>query len=617
MSRTFILHTPLDDQLQFLSMTGCEELSKVSVFDVQALSLNPDIDATDMLGKNVTVEVITQEGNSRFLDGIVMQFAYKQPESGASRQHIYNIKLKSWLALAEKKSDSKVYQKLNIPDIIKDALQDFGLPFEFKLTGVYKPRRFLVQYQESNLNFVLRLAEEVGIYFYTKHALGQHTIVFTDGIHSTLPEYDSIEYLTPGTRPMEADEYVKEWNVIHEVQSGKYVTDSYNFQAPHANLTRNDQKQNDHAFDSLEIYDYHGGYPEHNDGTQIAKTRLEQQQRNFLNINGETNVRGMAPGYFFNLTDHPSASQNAEYLITKASYTFQENPLGAKQQKTTWNIHFDAKPSSMRFQPESVAKKPVIAGPQSAIVTGPKGADHWCDKWGRVVVQFSWDRYGKNDENSSCWIRVSSPWAGSNYGGVHIPRIGQEVIVEFLHGNPDLPIITARVYNDSQLPPWDLPANATQSGFLSRSTGQGSGKDNANALRFEDKKGQEHVWLQAEKDMQTVVENDDTQHVGNDRVITVAGTHTETIKKAIQVASTDETYSLTAKTGISIQSENNKIVIAVGKSSIEMDDAGNIVIKGVNISLEGESSIVNQTKVINSVASDGHVIKGNPVNINC
>jgi type VI secretion system secreted protein VgrG len=616
MSRTFILHSPLDDELKFLSMTGTEELSKVSAFEVRALSLNPDIDATAMLGKNVTVEVITQEGNSRFLDGICTQFAYKQPESGASRQHVYSIKLQSWLALAEKRSDSRTFQRKNIPDIIKAVLQDFGLPVEFKLTETYKPRRYVVQYQETNLNLVMRLAEEVGIYFYTKHALGSHTIVFTDGIHSTLPEYDSIEYLTPGTRPMEADEYIKEWNVVHEVQSGKYVTDSYNFQAPNANLQRNDQKQNDHAFDSLEIYDFHGGYPEHDDGTKIAKTRLEQQQRNFLNISGETNVRGMAPGYFFNLTDHPSRAQNAEYLITKATYFFQENQPGSKQKETTWNIHFDAKPSSVRFQPENVTKKPVISGPQSAIVTGPKGADHWCDKWGRVVIQFPWDRYGNNDENSSCWVRVSSPWAGSNYGGVHVPRIGQEVIVEFLQGNPDLPIITGRVYNDSQMPPWDLPANATQSGFISRSTGTGSGKDNANALRFEDKKGQEHVWLQAEKDMQTVVENNDTQTVGANRVIDVGGTHTETIKKDISVTSTDATYSLTAKTGITITSNSKEIVLTVGKSTIAMDEDGNILIKGVKITVESDTSIVHNTKVINSIASDEHLIKGGPVQVN-
>lgn len=612
MSRTFILHSPLEDDLQFLSMTGSEELSKVSVFNVRAVSLNPDIDATEMLGQNVTVEVITQEGNSRYLDGIVTQFTYMQPESGASRQHLYNIRLQSWLALAEKRSDSKVFQKKNVPDIIKEALADFGLPFEFKLTDVYKPRRFLVQYQESNLNLVKRLAEEVGIYFYTKHALGSHTIVFTDGIHSTLDEYDTIEYLTPGSRPMEADEYIKEWNVVHEVQSGAYVTDSFNFQAPNANLQRNDQKQNDHAFDSLEIYDFHGGYPEHDDGTKIAKTRLEQHQRNFLNISGETNVRGMAPGYYFNLTDHPSDSQNDEYLITSATYSFQENPFGSNQQNTTWNIRFNAKPSSTRFQPEAKTVKPTISGPQSAIVTGPAGSDIWCDKWGRVVIQFAWDRLGKYDENSSCWVRVSSPWAGSNYGGVHVPRVGQEVIVEFLHGNPDLPLITGRVYNDSQLPPWDLPANATQSGFISRSSGKGQGKDNANALRFEDKKGHEHVWLQAEKDMQTVVENNDTQTVGANRVIEVGGTHTETIKKDTAIAITEGNLTTTVIKG------NQVTTISKGDQTNEVTTGSQVnTVKGdiAVISQNGEFILTSPKQITLVVGSSTIVIGPNAIKL--
>jgi len=390
------------------------------------------------------------------------------------------------------------------------------------------------------------------------------------------------------------------------------VTDSYNFQAPSANLQRNDQKQNDHAFDSLEIYDFHGGYPEHDDGTKIAKTRLEQQQRNFLNISGETNVRGMAPGYFFTLTDHPSASQNAEYLITQASYFFQENQAGSEQKETTWHIHFDAKPSSQRFQPENVAKKPVIAGPQSAIVTGPAGSDIWCDKWGRVVIQFPWDRYGKNDENSSCWVRVSSPWAGSNYGGVHVPRVGQEVIVEFLHGNPDLPIITGRVYNDSQMPPWDLPANATQSGFISRSSGKGQGKDNANALRFEDKKGHEHVWLQAEKDMQTVVENNDTQTVGANRIITVGGAHSETITKDTAITVTEGNHSTTITKGChttTVSQGDQSNVVSTGSQT-------NTVKGDITVSSEsGEYKLSSPTKITLAVGGSTIIMEPDHITI--
>ncbi len=323
-------------------------------------------------------------------------------------------------------------------------------------------------------------------------------------------------------------------------------------------------------------------------------------------------MRGMAPGYFFNLTDRPSSAQNAEYLITKATYFFQENQPGSKQKETTWHIHFDAKPSSQRFQPENVAKRPVIAGPQSAIVTGPAGSDIWCDKWGRVVIQFPWDRYGNNDENSSCWVRVSSPWAGSNYGGVHVPRVGQEVIVEFLHGNPDLPIITGRVYNDSQLPPWDLPANATQSGFISRSSGKGQGKDNANALRFEDKKGHEHVWLQAEKDMQTVVENNDTQSVGANRIITVGGAHSETITKDTAITVTEGNHSTTIAKGC-----HTTTVSQGDQSNVVSTGAQTNTVKGdITVSSEsGEYKLSSPSKITLAVGGSTIIIEPDHITI--
>jgi type VI secretion system secreted protein VgrG len=533
MTRTFILHSPLDaDALRFVHLNGKEALSTVSEFDLQCVSPSPDIEATDLLGKSATIEIATQDGSSRFLNGIVTQFSYVGPDGSAGLQYKYRARLNSWLYLADKHADCKIYQQKNIPAIIREALQDFEMPFEIKLMDSYAPREYVVMYNETTLNFVKRLAEEAGIYFYTRHADGSHVICFTDGGHPTLPEYATIPFLTPNQRTLDAEEYISEWEVQHEVHSGRYVTSSYNFKTPDAHLDKIDLMPKEHTFDALETYEWHGGYPDHDEGAKLARVRREQQQLDFQTINARSNVRGIAPGYLFKLTDHPTRKSNAEYLIVSALYQFQENPDTSRSdgEYTHWALDFTVKPSGDRYQPPRITSKPKVSGPHSAKISGPAGADHWCDKWGRVKVQFPWDRYGKNDENSSCWIRVSTPSAGSNFGGIHVPRIGHEVIVEYLNGDPDLPIITGSVYNQNQMPPWDLPANASQSGFISRSLGK-SHIGNANALRFEDKKGQEQVWIQAERNMDTAVENDETHHVMHDRTKNVGNDETVGVQR--------------------------------------------------------------------------------------
>jgi type VI secretion system secreted protein VgrG len=534
MTRTFVLHSPLDaDQLKFVHMSGAEALSSVSQFDLQCVSPSPDIEATELLGKSITIEIVTQYGGSRFLNGIVTKFTYIGPDGSAELQYKYRARLNSWLFLTDKHSDCKIYQQKNIPTIIREALQDFSLPFEIKLMDDYAPREYVVMFNETTLNFVKRLAEEAGIYFYTRHDDGAHTICFTDGGHMTLPEYSTIPFLMPNQRTMNAEEYVSEWEVQHEVHSGRYVTSSYNFKIPDAHLNKIDTLPKEHTFDALEVYEWHGGYADHDEGGKLARVRREQQQQDFQTISAQSNVRGIAPGYLFKLTEHPTRKSNAEYLIVSAQYIFQENPYTSRSdgEDTHWSLNFTVKPSKDRYQPPRITHKPRISGPHSAKISGPPGVDHWCDKWGRVKVQFPWDRYGENDENSSCWIRVSTPSAGSNFGGIHVPRIGHEVIVEFLNGDPDLPIITGSVYNQNQMPPWDLPANASQSGFISRSLGKSQHIGNANALRFEDKKGAEQVWIQAERNMDTAIENDETHHVMNNRTKNVGNDETVGVQR--------------------------------------------------------------------------------------
>jgi type VI secretion system secreted protein VgrG len=527
MSRTFVLHSPLgDDQLLFVKMTGKEALSTISEFELDCVSPSDSIDALDLLGQSVTIEITTQGDSPRYINAVITQFGYVGPDSSAKQLYKYKAKLRSWLFLADKSSDCRIFQNLGVDAIIKQVLGDFGLPFEMKLMESYAPREYCVMFNETKLNFVKRLAEEVGIYFFTKHDDGVHTIVFTDGGHMTLPDYAKIPFLTPTMRVMDIEEQVKEWHIEHQLRSGRYVTSSYNFKTPNAKLQKIDDLPKGHSHDALEIYEWHGRYPDLGEGAQMARVRREEQQQDFQTITAKSNVRGIMPGYYFKLSNHPVASNNAEYLIVSANYSFQENQQTDDSKETKWDVDFTAKPSSDRYQPPRVTTKPSIVGTHVAKVSGPAGSEIWCDSYGRVKVQFPWDRYGNDDENSSCWIRVSSPWAGSNFGGVHVPRIGQEVIVEHVGGDADQPIITGSVYNQNQMPPWDLPANATQSGVLSRSSPSGA-YGNANAIRFEDKKGAEQVWIQAERNMDTVVEHDETHHVMHDRTKTID--HDETV----------------------------------------------------------------------------------------
>jgi type VI secretion system secreted protein VgrG len=342
---------------------------------------------------------------------------------------------------------------------------------------------------------------------------------------------------TAALRMCTREDFVDGWVYAEDIASGNFEADDYDFEKPKADLTTRQQQPAGHNEDSREQYEWPGGYTEYGDGENYARIRIEQQKAQREIAQGEGNARNIAPGYLFTLSKYPRQDQNKEYLIESAHYRFEENvrrsdgaggsgaaKRGGIDSGTTYRISFAVVPQSTAYRSQRVTPKPHTTGPQTAVVTGPAGEEIYTDEYGRVKVQFHWDRYGLRDENSSCWIRVSQTWAGANYGSMHIPRIGQEVIVDFLNGDPDYPIITGRVYNAMQTVPWDLPANKTMSGIKTRSSQGGTSGDGlkdspgtANVLRFEDKAGQEQLWLHAQKDQLTEVEHDEDKWVGNDR----------------------------------------------------------------------------------------------------
>jgi type VI secretion system secreted protein VgrG len=328
-------------------------------------------------------------------------------------------------------------------------------------------------------------------------------------------------------------DHIYNWTLAQEIQPGIYALNDFDFTRPKANLQVKSSIQQDHAHASMEIFDYPGEYPDTGDGETYARARIEELQVNQEKVEAQGNALGLATGSLFELTDYPREDQNQEYLITSATHQMVSEAYTSGTSTGSsagYTCNFTALPSKQPFRSARITPKPMVQGPQTAIVVGPSGDEIHTDKYGRVKVSFHWDRYSKSNETSSCWVRVAQIWAGKQWGGIHIPRMGQEVIVDFLEGDPDHPIITGRVYNNDNMPPYELPANATQSGIKSRSS-KGGGAENFNEFRFEDKKGEELVYLHAEKDYAIVVENDRAESIGRDRSLEVGRDKSETVQR--------------------------------------------------------------------------------------
>jgi type VI secretion system secreted protein VgrG len=374
-----------------------------------------------------------------------------------------------------------------------------------------------VQYRETDLNFVSRLMEEEGIYTYFHHEKGKHTLIVCDapGAHQSVGD---IPYRPNFQQARIGTEYVREWSVTREIQPGKAALRDYNFETPSTDLTVKSDHARQHGESEHEIFDYPGEYPDPGIGDHRVRTRLEEMQAAHEVIAGSGNARLITCGSLFTLKDFVRTDQNREYLVVSTLIEARNNFSEAVE--ATYRCSFRLIPGDVTYRPPRTTPRPIVQGPQTAIVVGPAGEEIHVDKYGRIKVQFYWDRLGKKDDASSCWMRVSQIWAGKNYGWMTIPRIGQEVIVDFLEGDADHPIVTGRVYNAEQMPPWALPANKTQSGILTRSSKEGA-PANANEFRFEDKKGSEQVFLHAEKNYDIEVEADETHWVGHDRKKTI------------------------------------------------------------------------------------------------
>ncbi|HEU4618861.1 MAG TPA: type VI secretion system tip protein TssI/VgrG [Gammaproteobacteria bacterium] len=516
-----------DEDLLFRTMDGTEELGRPFLYDLELLSPKEDLALDDVLGQEACVTLDVRGGAKRYFHGYVTQFA----QTGRrGRYATYRMQLRPWLWFLTRTADCRIFQGKTVPEIVTAVFREHGFSdFKDSLSGSYRTWEYCVQYRETDFNFVSRLMEQEGIYYYFLHEDGKHTLVLSDshGAHSPLDNgYSEIPYYPPAQAVR--DEHIYDWYFQKSVQPGKYVLRAYDFRKPKANLEVNSVVSRDHAQAEFEVFDYPGEYFERGEGDAYVKARIEELQTEHERARGVCDARGVCTGGLFKLAEYPRQDQNREYLIVSAHQSISLGDYESADQSMQFKCVFNAMDSAAPYRVARLTPKPVVQGPQTAITVGPAGEEIWTDKFGRIKVQFHWDRYGKADENSSCWVRVAQVWAGSNWGGMHIPRVGQEVIVDFIEGDPDRPIVTGRVYNADNMPPYGLPDNKTQSGIKSRSSKGGNG-DNFNEIRFEDLKGSEQMYIHAEKDQSSVVENDQTEDVGRDKHVTVGRDRTEDI----------------------------------------------------------------------------------------
>ncbi|MEY4719246.1 MAG: type secretion system tip protein VgrG [Pseudomonadota bacterium] len=623
-----------------------EPIGRLFEYTVELLSQTNTVDLKTLLGKSVTIKLELEAGGYRFFNGIATRASFL---GMLGDLYHYRILVHPKLWLLTKASNCRVLsqpaQAKTVPEMVKSILSEHGYDdVSLSLSQTYLPRDYCVQYRESDFDFISRLMEEEGIYYYFTHAESSHTLVLCDGLaaHKTNPGNANIRYFPLANQDRRQYPHVYDWCLSQQIQSGSYQLNDYHFETPKADLKTQAKLQGEHAESAKAVYDYPGEYTKHAEGDRYAKIRVEEMRAAFEQIHAKGNARHLATGFKFKLTHFPRADQNRDYLILSTRIQIQNNDYeshGIADAAEPFECEYTVLSSEFTYRPPRLTPAPVVQGLQTALVVGPSGEEIYTDKYGRIKVQFHWDRLGGKNENSSCWVRVAQVWAGKSWGGIFIPRIGQEVIVDFLEGNPDNPIVTGSVYNAEQMPPYELNANKTQSGIKTRSSQKGSA-ENFNELRFEDKKGEEEIYVHAEKNFTRIVENDDVHKIGfdkkspgdqkvdiyNHRKVTLdQGNDELTVKMGNRKATINQgNDDLMVKMGnrtvkVDLGKINEEamqaIELKVGQSSIKIDQTG-VTIKGMMIKIEGQMQ-TDVKGLMTTVSGDAMMtVKGGLVMIN-
>lgn len=637
------------DTFVVMSIEGREAISELYRFEVELMTENRNSVAFHkLLGDEATVSQLCDNGRETYFSGIVC--AVEQGENMVEVQddglHEYtrfriSVVPKAWLL--SQRQRSRIFQRQTVPDILKAVLKDSNADFHLDQgQEEFEPRDYCVQYRETDLQFAKRLMEEEGIFFFFQHADRGHRMIVANASSSfaALPDDFRFETMAPETG---AEDRIFAWRKTQQIRPGKYTLRDYSFEVPEKSLEESKETQatvevgsTTHKLtagggSSLEIYDYPGGYAGKYDGIgkdgggqydpsqkinaesrKVAAQRMQAEAVAALQVAGRGSAKAFRSGSSFQLQHH--FCDDGHFVITSVQHSSRQT-IGINPEVQPFEYHnqFTCIPAGLPFRPQRVTPVPVVHGTHTATVVGPAGEDIFTDKYGRVKVQFRWDRDGQADSGSSCWIRVATTWAGKSWGAIHIPRVGQEVVVAFEEGDPNQPIIIGSVYNASQMPPYALPDNKTQSGIRSHSTPNGSG---SNELRFEDKQGSEQIFLHAEKDLLSTIEHDETRNIKRDRTTDIVGNETKVVRQGDEKITLQQGNQSTAiSLGKSEMEAMQSIELKVGQSSIKLDQTG-VTIKGLTVKIEGQVQV--QVKgTITQINGDALLIqKGGIVMIN-
>ncbi len=615
--RLIAIETPLGkDKLLLTSLAGEETISSLFAYELEMLSADHAISPESLIGRNVKVVITSEDGKTRPIHGMVAQFR-AGPLAGRDLRQ-YSAHVVPWLWYLGHSTDCRIFQNLNVPDIVEQVFKTFGFT-DYQMSvarGDYPKLEFCVQYRETALNFVSRLMEEVGIFYFFRHEKDRHVLVIADRNVSfnALPDPQLI--YAPGTAQ---SGHVTRWEHTYAFRPGRWSQKDFNFETPSTDLTTTEKTvlklRNQDAF---ERFDYPGLYTDKSLGTKLTRTLMEAEEAAYHAVLGASNYPCLDTGGKFTLASHPCEKETTAYVIRRVRHEASNTSyLDQGSDPSRYDNTFEAIPNDVQFRPLRVTERPFVHGPQTAIVVGPPGEKIFTDKHGRVRVQFHWDRYGKHDDKSSCWIRVSNSWGGRGWGAVNLPHVGHEVVVSFLEGDPDRPLVTGRVYNGENMTAMGMPDNKTQSAMRDHS---------GNEIVMEGKSGSEDIRVNATKDTNVVVTHDynETVKTGHRTIAIQSGTHTETIKgdTTIRVTTGKLVHRIESNTAdyfvsgniteryndhqftyvnsdVVIKSLYSKIFLeaalaiqlTTGASQITLDKEGKITIIGKNISIVGSETV--------------------------
>ena len=602
--RPFRIKTPLgDDALLLNSFTGYERVSTPYRFVLELLTDDINLDMKGLLTQPAVLSIRLDEDTERHIHGLINRI--KLVEYGDDGLAVYQAEMVPWLWFLTLFTNCRIFQNKSVPDIVEKVFRDRGFTdYDLKLKGTYSPREYCVQYRETDFNFVSRLLEEEGIFYFFEQSEQKHQLILADDKSAFVacPNKSSARY-APALGGRLDEDSVLTVEEEHKINTGKTSLTDYDFTKPHTSLFATVSGSDEGTTDEAgEDYDYPGRYTTKNEGDRYVKIRLEEREVQLVMVRGKSNCMGFECGYKFTLEEHVRDAANQDYSLLALRHQGKNTSYrSGSPQPFEYTNEFEAIPNSVPFRPPRLARRPVIPSTQTAVVVGKSGEEIWTDKYGRIKVQFFWDREGADDDKSSCWIRVAQGWAGKQWGIIHLPRIGQEVVVSFLEGDPDRPLVTGSVYNDDQMPPYALPDEQTKSTLKSMSSKGGGG---FNEIRLEDKKGSEQVFINGEKNLDIQIKNDRQENIGNNRSLTVTNdkmekvgrdSHVEVGRDMIQKVGRDHHLEIKGKAALKITGSHS---LAVNGDVIEQFSGNhssqvtqNLYLKAMQVVIEASTGL--------------------------